>query len=62
MINEKELLQSIDTFLSENKDAILADLKTLIDQPSVGRARRALRHRRERGAGKGAGHCPPHGP
>lgn len=35
MINEKELLQSIDTFLSENKDAILADLKTLIDQPSV---------------------------
>ena len=35
MRNEKELLQSIDTFLSENKDAILADLKTLIDQPSV---------------------------
>ena len=35
MTNEKELMQSIDTFLSENKDAMLADLKTLIDQPSV---------------------------
>ena len=35
MINEQELMQSIDNFLSENKEAMLADLKTLIGQPSV---------------------------
>ena len=37
MINEQELMQSIDNFLSENKEAMLADLKTLIGQPSVQR-------------------------
>ena len=35
VINEQELMQSIDNFLSENKEAMLADLKTLIGQPSV---------------------------
>ena len=35
MINEQELMQSIDNFLSENKEAMLADMKTLIGQPSV---------------------------
>ena len=54
VINEQELMQSIDNFLSENKEAMLADLKTLIGQPSVrGEAASApLRHRRERRAEK----------
>lgn len=64
MINEKELLQSIDTFLSENKDAILADLKTLIDQPSVrGEAAPGAPYGTDVNAAleKALGHCPPHG-
>lgn len=35
MTHQQELMQSIDAFLSANKDALLEDLKTLIGQPSV---------------------------